>query len=137
MDTTISKEKERKDLFFNELKKRVYEGELIELNNFAYSCFEFNFDITEQQYLKEFANFLYFKEILLPWDIVNFFIQRNLEVSISFKYNFDSSFKTNFTLFKVVVLLKKELFLLKSRKFISKFINSINKTMNNILNNFK
>lgn len=95
--------------FFQNVKNNVYEGKFKELNRFEYSCFKFEFKLDNEQYQREFSNFLYFNDPLMPWDICNFFMSRNIRFSINFRYCPSVDLKSNYILSKTVLFLKKEI----------------------------
>lgn len=108
---------ERKNSLCENLKKQVYNNNLKQINGFEYSCFKFKFKICDIQYQKEFSNFLHFsKDPLLPWDIINWFEQRNTRCSVSFRRCSKIDFKSNYVLFKTILFLRKELILIRIRR---------------------
>lgn len=109
--------------FFQKVKNRVYEGEFKELNGFEYSCFKFKFKLDNQQYQREFSNFLYYNNPLMPWDVCNFFNQRGIDFKINYRYCKGIGLKSNFILFKTVLFLKKEIIRVSYLKFIYKLKN--------------
>lgn len=108
--------------FFQHVKDEVYRGKLKELNGFDYSCFKFKFKLDNEQYAKEFTNFLYYNNPLMPWDICNFFHSRDIKFKINFRYCKDIDLKANYTLFKTVLFLKKEMIRINIMRIYNKII---------------
>lgn len=116
---------EKDERFFQTLKDKVYAGEFKELNGFEYSCFKFKFKIDNQQYLKEFSNFIYYHNPLLPWELGNFLLNRGIKFKLRFRYCKEIGFKCNYILFKAVVFINKELIKLYCAKKLNKFISKM------------
>lgn len=117
MDVNINPQEDlKKNQLCKNLKDQVYAGKLKQINSFEYSCFKFKFNINNIQYQKEFANFIHFQKLLLPWDILNWFERRNIKCSISFRRCSGIGLKTNLILLKTTLFLKKETFLIRIKR---------------------
>lgn len=87
------------------------------LNRFDFGAFKFKFKIENNEHKHEFVDFLEEnKNLLLPWDFCNFFIERNIKYSINYRYLKEVNLKDNLYLLYLVIYLKKEKFLKNIKK---------------------
>jgi hypothetical protein len=91
------------------LKWQVYNKNFEQIKRFEYSAFSFKFNIATQDLQEEFVEFLCKEDEskdIMPWEICNFFLKRNIKYSLSFKYMKKAGLQLNYTLFKTVLFLK-------------------------------
>lgn len=102
-------EQSQKDNLVKNLKYQVDNKNLKQINKFEYSNFKFKFNIIKQEDQEAFVEFIdKSPNNLMPWDVCNYFLDNNIKYSINFRYVKEKSLKSNWTLFKTVMFLKKE-----------------------------
>lgn len=95
--------------FLIKLNWDIEMGNVTDLQEFRFSNFRFVF-LIEKGYLKEFVSLLKAKRReLMPWEVCSFFIERNLNFKMYYKYDKYNSLRNNIRLFYLYIILKKEL----------------------------
>lgn len=111
MSDNISKQSDK--IFKTRVKWKVAQKELKEINGYSYSYFKFKFKIVEQAIQEEFAELIGSDAFVMPWEICNFFLSKNIIFSIHFRYLLKKSPIKNFKALKLVMDLKLQQFNIK------------------------
>lgn len=113
--------KSQKQAFETKLKWNIYNKNFKAISKLAFSAFTFNFNIKAQEDQEALCEFISGNDYLLPIELCNFFIERNIKYSIHYRMVPKLGIKANLIFLDHVLFLKREKLHLSVKQFFNNY----------------